>query len=215
MKITTKQIKKIIVKSLKEVRLPDPPLPLPPYFDKGGTMIGKIRLVTTDVTPDKAKDIWKIAMDALKILKAHKSHWNFTESYIQKIEISKSKNTGMMVETRVFYINENYANTDPVWLASAIFHDSIHVWQYMTGEGVYPNKGEPGAWLDPNGRMSIPPPIVRRNWGNFSKFDFESYCNDKQLGFLRMVGASNWVRHLERIIQKGSHYDNYVANPYE
>lgn len=216
MKITIKEIKKMINNSLKEVGMTQAPyLPLPPYLDKGGTMIGKIRLVTSGVTTERAQNVWMIAMDALKILKAQKPYWDFTESYIKRIEISSTTNTGMDVKNRTFYINQDYATTDPNWLASSIFHDSIHVWQYETGKGVYPNKGVRGAWLDPRGRIELPPKMVHDNWGKFRKFDFESYCNDKQVGFLQTIGATSWVNHLKGIIQQGSHYANYADNPYE
>ena len=85
-----------------------------------------IRLRITD--PDMMRGV----KDALEIMREKApQHYEFMKHYIK--EINQAPVSGMHVESGVFDLGKAPAER-PVWIASIIYHDSIHGYQYQSNQ---------------------------------------------------------------------------------
>ena len=131
----------------------------------------------------------KQVRDALALMKDRApAQFQFVQHYIK--EIKESPKSGMDVYSGTFELSKVSAAVSPEWAASIIYHDSIHRYQYMTGQPYYGPQAEKSA--------------------NTLQLAFLKKIN----------APAKLVTHLEQVMAKGDHSDldgdgKYTPHDYE
>ena len=118
-------------------------------------------------------------LNALDLLKQKApDHYNFAQYWLK--EIVSGSRTGVDVVNRSFVLAPPSVERQSLdWVASIIYHEAVHVWQYETGED-----------------------------GDYEKIDIETPANWRQIELLKKMGSPAYlISHLEQIIQQGDHSD--------
>ena len=118
-------------------------------------------------------------LDALALLEERASEeYTFVNHWLN--QVTDGTKSGIEVVSRAFQIAPPSIDGHPLeWIASILYHEAIHAWQYETGED-----------------------------GNYEEIDVETPANLRQIELLKKIGGAPYlINHLNQIIQQGDHSD--------